>query len=150
MSHTKNLKPKTQIFLLQTWRLAKSFEGLNSSLVQSSAEIFPLKHMCKLLDFCANRPTANMFQRELTCLQVAVNWQLLFIPTVIDSHNSEGISMVDRVLLSSSRPPGSFLVWTNFIHFTLSCCWYLCHELFHLWWPRHLHILPLVQIYFAL
>jgi len=31
----KKTKPKTKFFLFQTWRLAESFEGLNSSLAQS-------------------------------------------------------------------------------------------------------------------
>jgi len=35
------------IFSLQMPRLAKSFEGLNSSLAQSSVETFPSKNTCK-------------------------------------------------------------------------------------------------------
>jgi len=39
-SLTKNQKPKTKnIMSLQTRRLSKSFEGLNSSLVQSDEEL---------------------------------------------------------------------------------------------------------------
>jgi len=38
-SLTKTLKLKKNFFSLQTQRLAKSFEGLNSSLVQSAKEI---------------------------------------------------------------------------------------------------------------
>jgi len=45
-----NTKPKN-VFSLQTQRLAKSFEGLSSSLAQSMAEIFLHKSMCKLPDF---------------------------------------------------------------------------------------------------
>jgi len=51
-SLTKNPKPKIKnLFSLQTRRLAESYEGLNSSLAQPLAEIFPPKNTCKLLDF---------------------------------------------------------------------------------------------------
>jgi len=51
-SPTKKTKPKTnKFFSLQTRRLAESFKGLNSSLAQSVAEIFPRTNTCKLLDF---------------------------------------------------------------------------------------------------
>jgi len=44
MSLTKNPKPP-KTFALQTGRLGKSFECLNSSLVQSAAELY----LCKQL-----------------------------------------------------------------------------------------------------
>jgi len=39
----KKMKPKTHNFSLQTRRLAKSFESLNSSLVQSTGELWNAK-----------------------------------------------------------------------------------------------------------
>jgi len=39
MSPTNIPKPKAKIFLLQTRKLAKSFEGLNSSLAQLTGEL---------------------------------------------------------------------------------------------------------------
>jgi len=49
-SLTKNLKPKTpkKIFHCQTRSFAKSFEGLNSSLVQSTGELWSCKVAQKL------------------------------------------------------------------------------------------------------
>jgi len=52
--HSK--KPKTIFFSLQMQRLVESFEGLNSSLTQLSAEIFPCKYTCKLLHFSLSLP----------------------------------------------------------------------------------------------
>jgi len=59
MSLTKKHETKDQdiFFSLQTQKLAESFEGLNSSLAQSAAEIFPCKDMCKLLDFGLKLPS---------------------------------------------------------------------------------------------
>jgi len=37
----------------KTWQM---FEGLNSSLTQSSVEIFPCKNTCQLLDFSPSLP----------------------------------------------------------------------------------------------
>jgi len=52
ITHKKKQNPTPKnFFLLQTQRLAKSFERFNSSLMQLSAEIFPRKNICKLLDF---------------------------------------------------------------------------------------------------
>ena len=51
---TWNPKPK-KFVSLQMETLAKSFEGLNSSLLQSSAELFLYKHTCKL-DFSLSLP----------------------------------------------------------------------------------------------
>jgi len=51
MSLTKNPNPKTKFFFsLQMRKLVKSFEGSNSYITQSCAEIFLCKNMCKLLD----------------------------------------------------------------------------------------------------
>jgi len=48
---TKNLKPKPKnFFSLQTPRLAESFKGLNSYLVQLTAELCRCKDTCKLVD----------------------------------------------------------------------------------------------------
>ena len=53
----KKTKPNTKkIFSLQTQILDESFEGLNSSLAQSSAEIHLCKNTCKLLDFIVSLP----------------------------------------------------------------------------------------------
>ena len=43
-------------------RLAKSFEGLNNSLAQSSTEVFPHKNTCKLLDFSLNQLEAKVLK----------------------------------------------------------------------------------------
>jgi len=44
-------KTKTQkFFSLQTWRLAESFEGLNSSLVQSAKELYGWQDNWNMLD----------------------------------------------------------------------------------------------------
>jgi len=52
-SPTKNLKPKTKnYFLLQTRRLAKSFKGLNSSLAQSTSELWMLQSGAKIVAQC--------------------------------------------------------------------------------------------------
>ena len=57
----KKTKPKTKnFFSLQTRRLAESFEDLNSSLPQSSVEIFPHKNMCKLLDMSLSLTEAKV------------------------------------------------------------------------------------------
>jgi len=42
-SPTKKTKPKPYIFSLRTRRLAVSFEGLNSSLAQSTGELWSCK-----------------------------------------------------------------------------------------------------------
>jgi len=47
MSPTKNPKPKN-FFSLQTGRLAKSFEGLNSSLAQSTGELRSCKDLANM------------------------------------------------------------------------------------------------------
>jgi len=52
--HSLTRKTNQNFFLLQSQRLAKSFEGMNSSLAQSLAGIFPCKNMCKLMDFHQN------------------------------------------------------------------------------------------------
>jgi len=48
------------LFPLQMRRLAESFEALNSSPAESSAEIFPHKNTCKLLDFSLNLPDTKV------------------------------------------------------------------------------------------
>ena len=52
-----------QFFSLQSRGLAKSFEGLNSSLAQSLVEVFPHKNACKLLDFSRCLTEANVLKR---------------------------------------------------------------------------------------
>jgi len=74
ITHKKYLKPKTKknFFSLQTWRVAKSFEGLNNSLVQSAVEIFPCKNTCKLLDFSLNPPEAKVLTMNQPVLATAI------------------------------------------------------------------------------
>jgi len=51
-SLTKNLQPSTKnFFQVQTGRLAKSFESLNSCLVQSAEELWHFSGNCKSADF---------------------------------------------------------------------------------------------------
>jgi len=47
---------------MQTQRLAKSFEGLNSSLAQSLVEIFLCKNTCKLLDISPSLLERNVLR----------------------------------------------------------------------------------------
>jgi len=51
VTHKKTAIPSQKIFSLQTWRLTKSFEGLNSFLVQLLMKKFLCKNLRKLLDF---------------------------------------------------------------------------------------------------
>jgi len=55
-------------------RLAKSFQGLNSSLAQSSAETFLHKNMCKLLDFCLNPPEVKVLIALALTAQLRKLW----------------------------------------------------------------------------
>jgi len=50
----KKRHPKLIYFLLQTTRLSPSLEGLNSSLAQSAAELWPLAKMAKVT-FCGSQ-----------------------------------------------------------------------------------------------
>ena len=60
-SLTKNTKPKTKnFFSLQTWRLAESFESLNSSLAQLVKGLRSYQDTCKLLDLGWNRLAAKV------------------------------------------------------------------------------------------
>ena len=61
MSLTKKHKTKNYFFPLHMRGLAK-FEGLNSSLAHSSAEIFSCKNMCKLLDFSLRLPAQKVLK----------------------------------------------------------------------------------------
>jgi len=75
-SLTKNLKPK-KFFLLQTQRLAESFEGLNNSLTQSVAELCPCKDTCKLIVLHSNYTGfkgVKKFRRKLMFLVCKENW----------------------------------------------------------------------------
>jgi len=51
MWHPQNENPKFLIFLIETRRLSKSLEGLNSSLVQLAIELRPSAKMAKVT-FC--------------------------------------------------------------------------------------------------
>jgi len=70
-------------FSLKTWRLAESFEGLNSSLAQLSAEIFPRKNMCKLLDFSL-RLTED---KVLKYLETEAQTSASFVKSTISLHS---------------------------------------------------------------
>jgi len=54
--HSQKTQNQKIFFSLQTWRLAESFEGLNSSLVLLALELSSHKDTSKLLDFRLKPP----------------------------------------------------------------------------------------------
>jgi len=77
----KNLKSKT--FLIPTRRLAASFEGLNSSLVQSPGELWHentgmstgwCRHEFKVQVYCTPAPNVN--KKTLIYIQIQWLWEL--------------------------------------------------------------------------
>jgi len=63
---TSLTKNQNNFFSLQMQRLAESFEGLNSSLAQSSAEILPHTNKWKLLDFSLSLMEAKVLTMNCT------------------------------------------------------------------------------------
>jgi len=69
MSLTKNPKHKIKkFFQVRTRRLAKSFEGLNSSLTQSAEELWTCKDTCKLLCLAETTLAAKVLMTTCTDL----------------------------------------------------------------------------------
>jgi len=68
-SHKKKQNPKpNNYFSLQTRGLAESFSGLNSFLVQLSAEIFLCKNTCELLDFSFSLLEWKVLMHLIVCI----------------------------------------------------------------------------------